>query len=760
MMNRTTQKLRKPMVLLALAGLFLAGAASVWSLESEAQADQAASASSEIKGRILDYETRRPLAGVAVSVVGSDKKTSSDQDGRYALGDIPLGFYALSFERDGYYSETRADVIVRSGRTTFLNLDLVALRTIHKEVSVTADFFSPAPDKPVSQIQFNAEELRRDAASASDVSRALYLVPGVVKADEEANDLIVRGGSPMENGFYVDNIFMPNINHFPQQGASGGNISMLNMDFIETLEVSTGGFDATYGNRLSSIIDIRYREGNRERFNGQLNLSVIGIGAQLEGPLGKGKGSWMLSGNRNSTAVLSKVLDMGNPSHFFDLQGKAVYDLGPNDRLSLLAIGGGSGTEYGQGGAERFGYGTAGVTWRHLWGGKGYSDTSLSTSSLNGTESEFWEWAGILHEQYDYGHQWLSFRNVSRLSLSPSFRLVFGVEAQSIRFRNWDDYEDVERRLRGTSAAAFATVVVHPFHGFSLSSGLRLDYVPFSRRYNLSPRLSFHWTLSSRLSVNGAYGIFTQQIPLVLIQQDRGNAGLRDPRARHLVLGLKYLLAKDTQMTLEAYDKAYNSFPMAPDAPYDFIIDDVNGDNDRFGYYGPLVAEGKAYARGVELTVQKKISKKLYGLANLTYYRARYRDLFGTWRNRLFDNRFILCLSGGYKFSRKWEMSARWIWSGNRAFTPVDEDRSIRTRQVWIDPKDTMTEHLNDYRSLYLRFDRRYQFKKSNLVVYFGALNAFGHKNELYRFWDIWGNQYLSGYMWEAVPYFGLEFEF
>jgi len=778
----TVRKLSGTAVLLALAGLCLAGARPVRGLDRDAsaypatapakeiesqetsrngaQTDRAPKATSAVKGRILDYESRMPLAGVTVSIVGSEMKSSSDTAGNYTIPDIPLGFYALSFERDGYYSETRADVIVRAGRTTFLNLEMFAARAIQKEVSVTADYFSPAPDKPVSQIQFNGEELRRDSAALNDMSRALYAVPGIVKADEEANDLMVRGGSPMENGFYLDNIFVPNINHFPQQGASGGNVSWLNMDFIESLTILTGGFDASYGNRLSSILDIRYREGNRERFNGQLNLSVAGLGAQLEGPLGGGKGSWMLSGNRSYLDLMAKIMGSGNAGDFFDLQAKITYDLGPSDRLSILAVGGNSGTKYDPEGGERFHYATAGLTWRHHWGGKGFSDTSLSHSFINGTESEYWQWAEILHEQYDYGHQWLTFRNVNRLSLSSSCRLVFGAEAQSVRFRNWDDYDEVERRLRGTSAAAFLTVVVYPFHDFSLSSGLRLDYVPFSRRYDLSPRLSFDWTLNPRFSVNGAYGIFTQQMPLFLIQQDNGNAGLRDPRARHLVLGLKYLMAKDTQMTLEAYDKAYSAFPMAPDFPCDFVIDDVNGDHDRFRDYGSLVTGGKAYARGVELTVQKKISEKLYGLANFTYFRTRYRDLMGVWRNRLFDNRFIFCLSGGYKFSRKWEMSARWIWSGNRAFTPVDEERSTETGQVFIDVNDTMTEHLKDYQCLYLRCDRRYQFRKSNLIVFFGLLNALNHKNELYRFWDVYSNSYMSGYMWETMPYIGLELEF
>ena len=738
--------------LFIFAGLFWMGTSSGWSLDLQA--------AGVIKGRILNYETRIPLAGVTVSIVGSDQKTRSDESGSYTIRDVPLGFYVLSFELEGYYPETRTDVIVRSGRTTYLNMDMLAVRTIQKEISVTADFFSPVPDKPVSQMQFNAEELRRDPGSAGDVSRALYSVPGIVKASEEANDLIVRGGSPTENGFYIDNVFMPNINHFPQQGASGGNVSMLNMDFIESLEISTGGFDASYGNRLSSIIDIEYREGNRERLNGQLSLSVIGYGAQLEGPLAGGKGSWMFSGNRSFLDLISKVIGSDNPSDFFDFQGKAVYDLSPSDHLSLLAIGGSSRTEYGNNAREKFDYATAGLTWRHLWGGKGYSDTSLSYSLLNGSESDYWPWAGILHKQYDYGNRWLTFRNINHLSLSPSHRLEFGAEVQSVALRNWDDFHYLEKRLSGTNAAAFVTYVVYPFKNFSLSSGIRLDYVPFSKRIHLSPRFSFNWLLGRRLSINGAFGLFYQQMPLFLILQSPDNAGLKDPTARHFILGLKYLLRQDTQLTLEVYDKLYTDLPMSPGYQYDFVLDYVNGDKDRFWDFGPLVNQGKALARGVELTIQKKLAKNIYGLVNVTYYRARYRDLMGVWRNRLFDNRFILCLAGGYKPNRFWEFSARWIWSGNRAFTPVDEEKSIQYGVTWYNYDDIMAGHLADYQNLSVRVDRRFQFQKSNLVVYAGAWNVFNHKNELFRFWDILSQMYMSSYMWGTIPYIGFEFEF
>jgi hypothetical protein len=712
-----------------------------------------------IKGRIIDMETKAPLAAVAVSVVGTEHKTPSDDEGGYALAGVPLGYYTLSFEREGFYADTRTDVIVRSGRTTFLNVELLKIRMVNEEVRVVADYFPAAPAAPVSRTEFNAEELRRDAGSAGDISRALYVVPGIVRADEEANDLIVRGGSPAENGFYIDNVFMPNINHFPQQGASGGNIGMLNMDFVENVEVFTGGFGAAYGNKLSSVFDITYREGNRERINGQINLSAIGFGAQLEGPMPGKRGAWMFSGNRSYLDLIAKVLDSDNPADYYDLQGKATYDLGGRNKLSLLAIGGDSRTDYDHDTREHFSYATAGLTWRHLWGEAGYSDTSLSWSFLDGTENEYWEGEGV-HEQYDYANKWLTFRNVNHIRLAAGHQLAFGAEAQNVRFRNWDDYDNAVTRLSGTSAGIFATWLVQLFPNFSLSAGARVDYVPLSERFHLSPRLSFSWVLTERLTMNGAYGLYYQQMPLFLIKQDPANASLPDPRARHIVLGFKYLLAKDVQVTLEAYDKSYSDHPMSVPYPYWFVIDDVNGDNDRFWDYGALVGEGRAYARGVELTLQKKISKKLYGLIGLTYYRARYRDLMGFWRNRLYDNRFIVCLSGGYKASRTWEFNVRWTWAGNMAFTPVDEAMSIRYGFPYIPLANIMAGHLNDYQNFSFRVDKRFSFRGSNLIAFLGALNLFNHQNELYRFWDIYGNQYLSAYMWERIPYIGFEFEF
>ncbi len=723
-----------------------------------------------IKGRILDYETQKPLSGVSAAIKDTNLAALSDATGSYELPEVPVGNCVLAFELEGFYSDTRTDIIVRPGRITFVNVEMLAVRIITEEVRVTADYFPTTPDKPGSQRLFNTEELRRDAGSAGDVSRALYNVPGIAKADEEANDLIVRGGSPVENGFYVDNIFVPNINHFPQWGASGGNINMLNMHFIERLDIFTGGFDASYGNRLSSIIDIGYREGNRENFNGQVNLSVIGFGAQAEGPLPSQKGSFMLSGYRSYLDLIAGLLDTGNPSDYYDIQGKIVYDIDDSNRLSFLTINGHSETkedpEYEQESGvgnyswERFQISTAGLNWRHIWGGRGFSDTSLSYSFMKGKDDG---WNVSDSEPvyfFSYRDKWITIRNANQINLGAAHQLKFGGEAQHNKFYSHNFDDDGPKDLNGTYGAAFVSYLVYPFENFSFSTGFRLEYFPLSERFHLAPRLSFSWVLTKRFSVNGAFGMFYQQMPLFLLKQHSENTQLNEMQARHLVLGFKYLLLPDTQATLEVYDKQYDHFPMSSLSPYYFVIDDVSGDDAMFWNWGRLVDEGKAYSRGVEFTIQKKLAKNLYGLVSLTYYRAQYRDLMGVWRNRVYDNRFILCLSGGYKPGKHWEFNVRWIWMGGKAFTPVDEEKSIEYGWPWVWVDDIMAGYLSDYKNLSVRVERRFYFKKTNLVIYAGAWNVFDHPNELYRWWDSWGNKYISEYMWGTIPYIGLEFEF
>lgn len=771
-MQKSTVKTRKSIGGLWAVGLLVMLVLPVFSLEprgagmeSTMTRDQAKKppASGVIKGRVLDYETQNPLANAMITIASASRQTRSDSAGTFVFQEIPISSYSLVCTLDGYYADTRTDVLVRPGRTIFVKMELVKARMIREEVSVTAGYFPNTPSETGSTLEFNSEELRYDAgAIGTDVSRALYNVPGIIKADEQSNDLLIRGGSPMENGFYIDNIPFININHFPQQGASGGNVSYLNLDFIEKVQISTGGFDASYGNRLSSIVDIAYREGNREQLEGQLNLSLIGYGGQMEGPLPNQKGSWMVSASRSYLDVVQKLVsgESDETPYYYDFQGKANYDLAAEHHLSLLLVGGHSQTTYkGETtGYEKYNQLTTGVNWRRLWGDSGYSDTSISYASLKAGE-ERPELGGNLHN-YAYRTTAVTLRNVNRLQFSSSHQLQFGLEANHLYYRYLDRKDGQIDKFNGTYAGAFITYTTYPFANLALTSGLRFDYFPFSKRVHLSPRVSFSWMLTNRLSLNGAFGMYYQQMSLFLLKQDPGNIYLQDPQARHLVLGIKYLLNKDVQLTLEAYDKKYRHVPLSRQYPYDYPLDDVSGDEANAFFYGPLVDKGKCYARGLEFSLQKKLANKLYGLVSLTYFRTRYRDLMGLWHNRLFDYRFGFCISGGYKPNKKWELSGRWIWSGNRAYTPVNEAMSRQVGYPWIPVENILADYLRDYQTLSLRVDRRFFFAHSSLAVFAGALNVLDRDNELFKWWVPRINEYVTDTMWGIVPYIGIKFEF
>jgi hypothetical protein len=204
-----------------------------------------------IKGRLFDAETKHPLIGANIVILNSTLGAASDLNGYFMIQDVPVGSYVLQFSYIGYNPLIKPDIIIRSQRTTYLEVELSISSIESDEVLVTADYFSEKKDQPLSVTSFSREEIRRAPGSAGDVSRIIQTLPSIAKIDDQSNNLVVRGGNPIENTFYIDNIEIPNINHFPAQGASGGPIGILNVDFIDQVIFYTGGFSATYGNKLS-----------------------------------------------------------------------------------------------------------------------------------------------------------------------------------------------------------------------------------------------------------------------------------------------------------------------------------------------------------------------------------------------------------------------------------------------------------------------------------------------------------------------------
>ncbi len=177
-------------------------------------------------------------------------------------------------------------------------------------ITVNAAYFPQSQDEASGVHNFTGEEIRRAPGSAGDINRILFSLPSVGKVNDLTTNLVVRGGSPNETGYLIDNIEIPNINHYPTQGSSGGALALLNVDLIQDVEFSTGGLSAAYGDRLSGVLDVSLREGNRNEFDGQLDFNMSGAGAIFEGPLGSDRGSWLVSARRS---FLDLMIDSSDP---------------------------------------------------------------------------------------------------------------------------------------------------------------------------------------------------------------------------------------------------------------------------------------------------------------------------------------------------------------------------------------------------------------------------------------------------------------
>ncbi len=733
-----------------------------------------------VKGTVLSADTQEPLEAVNVIVQGEKIGAAAAGNGTYIIENVPVGSYTIEFQHIGYEKTVKTDVIVRPERITYVNVELSEAPIRGETVTATAGYFQTNDKGPVSMIQFNAEEIRRSPGSAGDVSRILLSLPSTAAVADNRNDLMVRGGSAAENAFYVDGIQIPNINHFPSVGTTGGPIGMLNVDFIDDVTFSAGGFSAAHGNRMSSVIDISLREGNTERLETQLDMNMAGFGGVMEGPLAKGKGSWFISARHSFLDLIVGAIGTGVAPRYGDAQGKVTYDLDSRNRITLLNIFGSSRIAMNQEESEEDGnpnfgnytshQNTTGVRWRHIWKNKGFSNTALSYSFNNSADQWFNTASGNERMRLDYLEGTARFRNVNYYHMNDRSKIEFGLDGE-YTFADYEyslapytdrlgnqirGFSDV-RKITATSGGVFFTYIMNPFGGLTVTAGMREDYTPFREQFLFSPRFSTRYQLNSRFALTGAAGVYYQNLPLFLHSQDSSLEPLRDPRAIHYVAGMEYMLTEDTKMTLEFYQKNYNRLPLEPGDPTLSVIDDGI-----FSYrkYYNLTSTGKAETKGVELTVQKKLARNIYGMVNGAYFISRYRDYAGAWRNRMYDNRVIFNMIGGYKPNKSWEFSMKWTYAGGVPYTPFDEELSYGNNTGIIDQGRINGLRHPAYHSLNVRFDRRFHFRNSSVIVYASVWNAYNRKNVAMYYWNEVENKQDTLFQWSFLPLLGAEYEF
>lgn len=732
----------------------------------------------KIKGQIIDKYIKVPLEGIIVLITNNQKRTTTDRNGNFMFQNVSIGNYSIVFSHPIYEQLSKTDILVRPKRITYIKVEMKEkLDTIEKTISVTGSYFHKSETEPHSAINFSSEEVRRSPGSAGDVNRTLRALPGTTNLNDEDNDLVVRGGNPSENAFFVDNIEIPNINHFPTLSSTGGKFSTINPDFIQNVDFYTGGFSSVYGDRLSSIVDITFREGNRDEFDAQIDLSIGQVGGILEGPVAGGKGSWFISGRQSYLGFIKKLglVDFGAVPHFNDIQAKLTFDLNPKNKITLIDIyGKGNFNNQGQYFFSDYKYwmNTFGVNWLHIWGKKGFSNTSISYTFIKHNDdsghqynNQEWEWG------YGFFETVYNLRNVNYLTLNQKNKIEFGIQVKreagdyNYYVAQYNDYygniipaKTSSDDFQTIKSGIFFSYIWNPFKRLTTTIGLRGSYTSFNRHFHLSPRFSISYKLSDQLFLNGGCGIFYQTIPMYVLSLQTKYRRLKDLKAIHFILGLEYLIGTGTKLTLEIYNKKYQNLPIDPDYPHRLIMDQRGSES--YYYHTNLKDNGIGYSRGIELLIQKKLVKKIYGILSASYFKSRYKDLLEIWQNRIYDNRYILNLSLGYKPSRKWELSTRWTLIGGAPYTPIDTKKSNALNDYILDKERFNKARYPDYKSINLRVDRRFYFSRSSLIIYLDIWNITNRKNVYSYFWNREIKDIGTIYQLGIIPVLGIEFEF
>ncbi len=664
------------------------------------------------------------------------------------------------------------------------------------------------PDEVVtSGISIQNREIAKSAGTLQDVSRYVSTLPGVVTGSADfRNDIIVRGGSPLENLFVVDNIEIPNINSFANLASAGGTVSLLDVQLIEDVTFLTGGYPAPYINRLSSVMQVAQREGDRDRVRVRATLAYAGAGGVLEGPWAKGKGSWIVSARRSFLDFFTDDIGIGGVPVFYSFTGKAVRDFGQRDRIWVTSIGGIDEIRLGLTedtkpseavGAFDIRYAgrrnATGINWQRIFGTRGVGLLGLTHSSAtvdstvkdlvgdgpvapsapvdqviasgavtfrqDSTEDEttlkydLTLNAGSVGELRLGGTQKFFVNNyvtLSPLGYDGPFATVPDVNPINLR-----------ERFRATQSGAY----LQGTHTFArrarITVGGRFDrYAHFGVSHpRVSPRAGVSVALTEDLSWNASWGIY-HQIPVYLfLAAFPDNRHLVPARSDHWVTGVAWTPNRAFRWTLEAYSKRYKDYSVATQFPA-LSFANVGDTFDVRDILYPMTSAGRGRATGIEMFAEKKFAGSWFGQLNLAYSRARHSGLDGTLRPGAFDRPFVFNAVGGRRLGRKWEIAFRTAYLSGRPYTPFDIENSESQRRGIFDLERVNTERYDAFFTLDLRIDRTFSVKDQDVVVYYGLQNVTGRRNPTTLLWNRVTNMPRFSYGISRLLLAGLEWNF
>ena len=667
---------------------------------------------SSIRGVILDADTRVPLVGVSIVIAGSDPMigTVSDASGEFRFQELPVGRYDLDVYYLGYEPKTVNNILLTSGKEEVVRVELTESLIVLDEVTVRASQHKGEPLNQLASVSarsFTMEETKRYAGSFHDPARIAASYAGVSADPGGGNEIVIRGNSPRGLQWRLEGVEIPNPNHFSEEGATGGPISILNSTTLDHSDFLTGAFPAEYGNALSGVFDLNLRKGNSEKREYKLQVGMIGFEGAAEGPIIKGAGASFLVNYRYSTlamfnAVGIKIAGDAVPE-FQDLTFQLNFPTRKAGTFSVFGLGGIS-RIYEEYGSWKNDFGTGmsviGMKYIHILNEHTYLKTTLATTI---SRNMWWHKEQLDTEAFELTHRenFLYNNYLADITLNHKFTakhyLKAGFNFTGSMFDLFTDYYDREQSSmvrevdqNGNTSywQAFCNWRYRITEDLSLNTGLHLLYFNLNGNYSAEPRIGIKWRFLPGHTISAGAGIHSRLETLTNYLAERRfddgsvihpNQDLEISKARHFVIGYRNNAWRDFMVRGELYYQYLYDVPVAVDSGSSFSALNYN-----YGITTEMLCnKGTGSNYGMEITLEKFFSRKYYFLFTASLYESKYRASDGLERDTRYNGNYVFNLLGGKEFTLgsghypwTFSTSGRVIWAGGQRHTPIDLESS------------------------------------------------------------------------------------
>lgn len=722
-----------------------------------------------VKGRVVSRETGEGVPFVSVGIWNSSRGTTTDSVGGYRIGNLPPGAYRVQVSSVGYKTYVSPEFRITSYDYT-LDIGLEESQGALGEVSVVAAPFRSSVESPIARRVIGVQEIEKSPGANRDISKVVNSFPGVatVAGGGYRNDLMIRGGGPAENKFYLDGVEIPNINHFSTQGASGGPVGIIDADLIREVNFYTGAFPVNRGNALSSVFDFKLLDGTPDRytFKGTVGASELAVGSK--GHIGS-RTTYVVSVRQSYLQLLFSLLDMPFLPRYTDAQFKIKTRFSQAHELTVLGLGAiddmklNTETDPADESKQyllnylptiKQNTYTLGAVYKH-YAGNHTQTVVLSRSYMSNSNVKYRDNDESTDENLTLRLKSVEPENHLRLenrSLLGPFDVTAGLNADYAVYTNRTfqrAFAEVPREIRYSTDLGlfrwglFATAGYKSANErFTASLGFRLDACDYSSSMSnplnqFSPRLALSYNVAGNIYLNGSIGRYYQlpayttmgyQEDDVLVNRSR----LTYIRSDQAVVGLEYYINRWARLTVEGFYKKYTHSPLSLT---DSIPLACKGTD--YGVSGneaaASIARGRAY--GVEVMLRWLGLGRFTALASYTWYRSQFQNpATGRYLPSAWDYRHLFTLSGTYKLPKNWDIGMKVSLMGGAPYTPYDEYVSSlipawdATARPYYDYSRYNTGRLKTFYEVDLRVDKSFYFKGVMLGFYIDLQNVLNFK--------------------------------